>query len=118
MEKILKQISKSILKIFGNYKIKVQKIILFGSRANDTNFENSDFDLLIITEKKLGRMDKAAMAKITRNELADFYIHSGISSGTDIIIRHTSEAEEYRALSYSVTAQALKEGKVLWSQNL
>ncbi|OHD54622.1 MAG: hypothetical protein A2014_07365 [Spirochaetes bacterium GWF1_49_6] len=114
MDKILIDISKIIQRILSNNKVPLNKIILFGSRAKGTNFYNSDFDLLLMIEIKLNRTQKAVLAKKIRNELADLYLKNRITSGTDIIIRTPAEAEEFRSLAFSVTAQALKEGKVIW----
>ncbi|NPV00664.1 MAG: nucleotidyltransferase domain-containing protein [Brevinematales bacterium] len=114
MDKILKDISKVIHNILTANKVSLNKIILFGSRAKGTNFNNSDFDLLLISDTKLNRAQKAILAKMIRNELAELYLKNRIASGTDIIIRTPAEAEKFRSLAFSVTAQALIEGKVIW----
>ncbi len=49
----LKEIKKEILKIANEYGIKVEKIILFGSRARKDFRENSDWDILIVLKEDL-----------------------------------------------------------------
>lgn len=47
----IEQIKEAIIQIAGKYSIK--KAILFGSRANGTNRENSDIDLIIEFSKNV-----------------------------------------------------------------
>lgn len=49
----LKEIKKIILEIASKYGIKIDKIILFGSRARGDYKPNSDWDILIVTKDKL-----------------------------------------------------------------
>ncbi len=50
-KEILKKIKNTILEIANELNIKVDNIILFGSRARGDAKEDSDLDLLIITKK-------------------------------------------------------------------
>ena len=47
--KMREEIKRTILKVAGKYGVKVEKIILFGSRARGDYRENSDWDVLIVT---------------------------------------------------------------------
>ncbi|BBL45246.1 nucleotidyltransferase [Nanobdella aerobiophila] len=49
----LEIIKKVIYDVANEYNIKIDKIILFGSRARGDYREDSDYDILIITEEKI-----------------------------------------------------------------
>jgi len=53
MENKLKLIKEIILKTAKKHNIEIDKIILFGSRARGDYREDSDWDILIVTRKKL-----------------------------------------------------------------
>ena len=57
MEETLKLIREAILNIAKQHNIKIDKIILFGSRARGDYKEDSDWDILIVTEEKLDKKD-------------------------------------------------------------
>ena len=50
---ILNKIKQIILSIAKHYKIEIDKLILFGSRARGDYKPNSDWDILIVTKDKL-----------------------------------------------------------------
>ena len=53
MQETLKLIREVILNTAKKYGIEIDRIILFGSRARGDYRENSDWDILIVTKKKL-----------------------------------------------------------------
>jgi len=53
MEETLELIKKTILDIAKKYNVEIDKIILFGSRARGNYKQDSDWDILIVTKRKL-----------------------------------------------------------------
>jgi predicted nucleotidyltransferase len=49
MDKKTLKIMKSFVKKLGR-KFKIDKVILFGSRARGDNFVNSDFDIIVVSD--------------------------------------------------------------------
>ncbi len=54
-KEILKEIKRVIMNIAKEMGIEIDKIILFGSRARGDYREDSDWDVLVVTKKKLGK---------------------------------------------------------------
>lgn len=67
IEKVIKNIIENI---FHPTEIKIMRIILFGSRARGEDKKDSDWDILIITEKNLFREEKVKLGHLIRKELA------------------------------------------------
>jgi Nucleotidyltransferase domain. len=101
------KIKKIINQVFEEKGIKVEKIILFGSRARGDFKENSDWDLLIIVEEKLSRDERVEILHLIRRKLADEFIPS------DVIIRSREEVEERQKVIGSVIKSAMEEGILL-----
>jgi len=51
---VLELIKRVVLEEAGKLGVKVEKIILFGSRARGDYREDSDWDILVIVHKRLG----------------------------------------------------------------
>ncbi len=100
-------IKKHILKTLKNIGASAQKIILFGSRARRDFTRFSDYDILIITDRKFGINDKMRISKSIREYLAK----SGID--VDIIIKSDNEVDILRDKPGSIVRNALKEGVAL-----
>ncbi len=79
-------------------------ILLFGSRARNDYTEDSDFDLLIITEKKISISEKRDYKAKIRKLLARRKIPA------DILIQSKQEIEEKQKITGHIVKQALKEG--------
>ncbi|MFN4220153.1 MAG: nucleotidyltransferase domain-containing protein [bacterium] len=103
-EKIIKKI---IEEIFEEKKIKIKKMILFGSRARKDYGKESDWDLLIITEDNLQRDQKMQLSHLVRKKLAEELIPS------DVLIKSEKEVEERKNTIGSVIKTAIDEGVVL-----
>ena len=101
------KIKRTILKVAGKYGVKVEKIILFGSRARGDYREDSDWDVLIVTERKLDKKTEDDFWLETKSEL----VFSGIIP--EIIIASRDEVERYRNLWGFVYHHALTEGVTL-----
>ena len=105
--KMREEIKRTILKVAGKYGIKVEKIILFGSRARGDYREDSDWDVLIVTERKLDKKTEENFWLETKREL----VFRGIIP--EIIIASRDEVEKYRNLRGFVYHHALTEGVTL-----
>ncbi len=57
-KEILKQIKQTILEVAKDQGIEIDKIILFGSRARGDYREDSDWDILVVTKRKLDKDKK------------------------------------------------------------
>ena len=100
------QIQAVVARIVEGYA--PDKIILFGSYAYGTPTEHSDLDLLIIKQH--------AEAKRAERAIAIWSILWGHSlPPMDILIRTPAEMAQRSALYYTVEAQAVQKGKLLYA---
>ncbi|MBW2618388.1 MAG: nucleotidyltransferase domain-containing protein [Deltaproteobacteria bacterium] len=83
------------------------KIILFGSRAREEASDQSDFDLLVITDYQ-GSKRKLAVAM--RLALAD------LPCSKDIIVASPEEIARLGEIPGYVYKSALREGRVVYAQ--
>ncbi len=100
----LRKIKDIILKTAEKFNIKIERIILFGSRAKGKAKKYSDWDIIIITEKKLDK-----------NILDDFWLEVDrelveIGIIPEIIVVEKDVVEKYRSHKGYVYYYALKEG--------
>jgi len=100
MEKAVQIIKETI----ENKGIKVLKIILFGSRAKGTAREDSDWDFLVIIDKKLSFNEKWDIIDEIKIKLAKLKIPN------DIFLKSEDEVEESKDDVGKITYYALKEG--------
>lgn len=108
MEETFKPIEETILNIAKQHNVKIDKIILFSSRARGDYKENSDWDILIVTEDKLNReKEQDFISKISLE------LHNFIEQDIELIIVDKKTFEEYKTPAY-VYYYAEKEGKLLW----
>ena len=64
----LKEIKKIILEIASKYGIKIDKIILFGSRARGDYKPNSDWDIIIVIQKRIDKkLEEEFWLKVNRS---------------------------------------------------
>ena len=99
------KIKRGIIKTLDEIGIKVNSIILFGSRAREKAAKYSDYDFLIITDKTFTVHEKIKISKKIRTHLSDFPI--------DVIIKSKSEIETVKNQIGTVAREALKEGVYL-----
>ncbi|MCS7202985.1 MAG: nucleotidyltransferase domain-containing protein [Thermodesulfovibrio sp.] len=97
-------IKNTIENIFSSAGIRVIKILLFGSRAKGETKKDSDWDLLIVVEKKLTRQERTELGHLIRKELANHLIPC------DVLIRSLEEIEERKHVIGSVIKTAINEG--------
>ncbi|MEK7396797.1 MAG: nucleotidyltransferase domain-containing protein [Candidatus Poribacteria bacterium] len=103
----IKTIKDQITKSIDEMGVSVESIILFGSRARGDYNEDSDYDILIVTEKTFPFKEKIRIADTVRKRLVKLRISS------DIIIKSPNEIEYFRDKIGSVTREALREGVTL-----
>jgi uncharacterized protein len=102
LDKTLEKIIEKILEV-----ISPDKIILFGSRAKNTENENSDYDLLII---KSGIENKReTIKKLYRNML-------GTGASVDILLEKPEIVEKYKDSIGFIYKFALTEGRVVYAR--
>ena len=104
MDKTIKVIKETIYDVSKEQKVKVNKIILFGSRARGEASQHSDWDVLVVVNENLPFQKKRKLSSIIRKELAELLIPC------DIIIKSEEEVEYFKDFIGSVVREALKEG--------
>ncbi|MEL6554703.1 MAG: nucleotidyltransferase domain-containing protein [Cyanobacteria bacterium J06621_11] len=88
-----------------------EKIILFGSQAQGTATEISDYDFLIIEKEPFGTTGSR------RKEAGKLgWALSKFGVATDILIYSPEEIEQRRQWKNGVVTEALSEGKVLYER--
>ncbi len=101
---IKKLIKEKVTHILKNEGIKLNRIILFGSRARGDWDKYSDWDILVIIENQIDKKHKMSIAHQIRKALAEDYIPC------DVIIKSEKELDYYKNFYGTVTYEALKEG--------
>ena len=104
----IKLIKETILNIAKQLNVKIDKIILFGSRARDDYKEDSDWDILVVTEEKLNREKELDFTTRISLELQTF-----IEQDVELITVDKKTFEQHKTPAY-VYYYAEKEGKLLW----
>ncbi|MEW6202318.1 MAG: nucleotidyltransferase domain-containing protein [bacterium] len=89
-------------------RIKVEKIILFGSRARGDFAEDSDWDFLVIVDKELSFLEK-------REILSDIYRNlAKLKDSYEVILKSEASFEKVKNYVGIVSYDADKEGVLLW----
>ena len=100
-DETLKLIKEIILKTAKKHNIEIDKIILFGSRARGDYREDSDWDILIVTEEKLD----------TRRKITFWYeIYRRIDLPVDIIVVSENTLKKFGKDTGFIYKYALEEG--------
>jgi uncharacterized protein len=107
MDEKFKEIKEQIMKSLDEMGISVENIILFGSRARGDYNEDSDYDILIVTEETFPFKEKIRISEAVRDQVVKLHIPS------DIIIRSHEEVDYFRGKINSVVGDAIQEGIVL-----
>lgn len=82
-------------------------IFLFGSRARQDYSEDSDYDLMIVTENEHESKELRLLKAMIRKKLAQNRIPA------DIIIQSKAELESNKKVTGHIVRQVLKEGILL-----
>ena len=106
-KKILKEIKRVIMNVAKEMNIEIDKVILFGSRARGDYREDSDWDILVVTKKK-----------IEKERLNRFYIRikkrlSAFLWDLDLIIVSKKEHNVNSKIEIYVNYTAEKQGVIL-----
>jgi predicted nucleotidyltransferase len=102
MEKAIQIIKETI----ENKRLKVSKIILFGSRAKGTAREDSDWDFFVIIDKKLSFNEKWDII----DEIKIKIKLAKLKIPNDILLKSVDEVEESKDDVGRITYYVLKEG--------
>ncbi len=100
------KIKNTILDIAKREGIKIDKIILCGSRARGEASEDSDWDVLIVVERMEGKA-RWEFAKKVRSELAKELID------IDVIVQELKYFEKRKMILSTISREAEKRGIVL-----
>ncbi|GAA3998276.1 nucleotidyltransferase domain-containing protein [Hymenobacter fastidiosus] len=99
------QIQAIVRRIVAGYQ--PDRIILFGSYAYGTPTEDSDLDLLVIKPDKSSRAERAvAVRRLVR---------SPEMPAMDILVRTPEEVAAAAEVRFTVEAQALQKGRLLYA---
>lgn len=88
-------------------KFRPEKIILFGSYANDSAGEDSDVDLLVIMSH-VGKASQQALS-IRRNVAKRFPL--------DLVVQSPAEAKRRLSAGDPFTTDAMQRGRVLYAEH-
>jgi len=105
VERKLKVIRNVILDVAEKHGIRIEKIILFGSRARGDYREESDWDILIVTRKRLDKNVKNRFVLEIRREIV-----WKLEDPIDVIVADRNKYNEYEQVYGSVIGQAASEG--------
>ena len=83
------------------------EVMLFGSRSRDSAGPDSDYDILIVTDKQLSSEDKISYRTKIRKEL----LNEGIRS--DILIQSKKDIENKKRLPGHIIRNIFKEAIML-----
>jgi len=103
----LEKIKKIILDECQKAGVVVDRIILFGSRARGDNREDSDFDIMVLTDKTMEFREKQLLITKIKRVLA----FEGILN--DIIFYDKNYFDEVKMFSGDIGYYVNKEGKVI-----
>ena len=84
--------------------LRILKMVLFGSRAKGSNRPDSDWDILVVIDKRMNFMEKWEIIDAIKIRLAR------LSIPNDIILKSEEEIEESKDNVGKVTYYALREG--------
>lgn len=107
---MLTEIVDIIRKEADKMGIKVEKIILFGSRARGDYREDSDYDILVVTREKLPRRTLVIFKRRVR-----LAIYKVIRRPVDVVVASREQWEKLSALVGTVLYEASREGITLWT---
>ncbi|MEG1008640.1 MAG: nucleotidyltransferase domain-containing protein [Clostridia bacterium] len=97
-----------ILELKSNLiNIDYSKIILFGSRVNNTNSIDSDYDILVILNNSISHKEQRKYQAIIKGDMAI----KGYD--IDILLRNKEEIEKYSKFSGNIIYEAMKRGVVI-----
>jgi uncharacterized protein len=109
-ENLNNKISTIIKTVILNYNLKLNNIILFGSRASGKFDKDSDYDILVVIENNINQKEKMVISKEIRIKLSQLYMEYDLTGGTDLLINSLDEVGYYKYKIGSVVNNAFLEG--------
>jgi predicted nucleotidyltransferase len=100
------QIADLIREEFSKSKVPIERVLLFGSHANNTETKNSDWDFFVLTKQKIERQQKMSLIFQSKKSIVSKY-----HEPTDILVRAHEELDEIQNDPACVSYYALKEGR-------
>jgi len=105
MEDKLKAIKHVILDVASKHGVEVDRIILFGSRARGDYSEDSDWDILVVTKRKLGDELKWKLWDEIMRELRKIDV--------DVFITDVDSFRKYKSVPGTLERYSVLEGMIL-----
>ena len=96
-----------IIKLIANQYLPDAHVLLFGSRARNQYRNDSDYDILLITDENLSPKEKMPIITKIRKSLLQSDIRS------DILIQSKNEVEKNKNLPGHIIRSILKEAIIL-----
>jgi len=106
VEETLKAIKETILNVSKRHNVKIDRVILFGSRARGDYREDSDWDILIVTEEKLDKKTWESFLHGVSLALIEL-----LDSPVDVLIIDKEDYEDKKKYKGFVYYWATVEGK-------
>lgn len=100
---------KFIARLPGNVRNHVKSIVLFGSRAKNRHTMSSDYDLLVVLDRK---------SSDVVNGIYDVVVDFLVEHGADISLKIYSEADYNKKVAMGVPfmREIMKHGEKLWTR--
>ena len=104
----MEEIKRTIKEEVEGRGLRIIRMLLFGSRAKGSNRPDSDWDILVVIDKRMDFMEKWEIIDAIKIRLARLGIPN------DIILKSEEELEESKDNVGEVTYYALREGIEIW----
>lgn len=101
---VLERIRHVVYSVARRYGVGVVKIVLFGSRARGDYREDSDWDIMVVVDRRLSRRDKLRLW---------YDIYRELDIPADILIVDKDTLEKYKRYPGLMYRYALSEGIVI-----
>ena len=104
-KKVLELIRRVVLEEASRLGVRVERIILFGSRARGDYRPDSDYDVLVVVKEGLDRRAKRRLSLMIRRRLV-----RELGVPVDLVIVSLRHWEEYKDVPGTVLYPAEREG--------
>ena len=104
MDENLKLIKRAVQEVLGE---RLDRVILFGSRARGESSKHSDYDVLVVVREEMSAEDRIDTAEEIRSKLADLELD------VDVLVKTGRDMEYFSDKIGSIVKAALEEGVVL-----
>ena len=104
-ERVLREIKRIVLEEAERLGIRVEKVILFGSRARGEAREDSDWDILVVASGRVDRWVKVELSARVRVRLLDL-----LRVPADVVIVSWDHWRKYHKTPGTILYPASREG--------